>query len=562
MKKTCKPWVFFLITAFSLFNLLCYFAIRSMWSGIILYLGQAAPYLFLLFHVLSCFLGIILCIKKKYLLLPGIYLLLECLFFFVADAYIISQTTEAYIYFIREFFYGLAFLLFLFLLMFLLFGFSKTKLFAKSYVKPVTLILLFVGAIFWYFQLGPNKITSIPVVYAVEDTYQIVFTSRIKGTAWVTIQGKEYNDTYSGYRTTERNIHKITVPMSELDSAGEYTISTRSMLLRGPYCALQGKTLSDTYQWRGVDTTDGLNYYVLSDVHNATKCPYEAATYFGDSLDFLITCGDNVSWIDRTSDLTEFHALAGNITKGVIPVIYARGNHETKGVKAQDLYRYVASKDQNFYFTFRLKNIWGVVLDLGEDHEDDFIEYYGAAKFNEYRAEQTDFLDQILVNSASEFDAPGVDYRIAVCHISVTMKYKNDHNSEIKDAWISRLNQMKLTMLYSGHVHELMYIDDAFNDHSELTKCSEYSGKEKNNSTYLTTEAQFPNILVSRKSIGQQLTYPETVLDKHFIGLAVTADKTTTTMRYTNENKEVVGNIISPWFSNIVYGDQIVVNNR
>ena len=40
----------------------------------------------------------------------------------------------------------------------------------------------------------------------------------------------------------------------------------------------------------------------------------------------------------------------------------------------------------------KLQNIWGIVLDIGEDHGDDFVEYAGVAKFNDYRKEQTEFL--------------------------------------------------------------------------------------------------------------------------------------------------------------------------
>ena len=562
MKRTCKSWSFVLITAFALFNLLGYFAIRPMWSGIILYLGQNAPYYLLALNVFSCFLGVVLCMCKRYLLIPAIYLLLESLFFFAADSYIISQTTEAYFYFIREFLYGLLFLGILFVLLLILFRFPSSKLYKKFWIRPVALVLLFAGLLIWQLQLGPNQLTSVPVVYAVENQYQIVFTSRVKGTAWVTINGTNYYDTYAGYQLTERTVHKIEVPASVLDSAGEYTISTRSMLLRGPYCALQGKTISKTFHWRGVDSTDGLQYYVLSDVHNARTSPVKAATYFGEQLDFLITCGDNVSWIDRTSDLTEFLHLAGKITNGAIPVVYARGNHETKGVKAHELYQYVGCKNEKFYYTFRLKNIWGIVLDLGEDHPDDYIEYYGAAKFNDYRDEQIGFLDQILSNRTKEFDAPGVTYRIGICHIPVAIKFEDDHTSSFKDAWISRMNQMKLTMVYSGHVHELMYVEAHVPPDSVLTNCKEYSGTDSDNLTYLASKAAFPNVLVSRKSTGQQLTYPETVLDTHFIGLAVTASDTNTTLQYTNENQEVVGNIISPWFSGRTYGDKIIVQNQ
>ena len=165
----------------------------------------------------------------------------------------------------------------------------------------------------------------------------------------------------------------------------------------------------------------------------------------------------------------------------------------------------------------------GVVLDIGEDHGDKYAEYYGTAKFNAYRRAQTDFLDDILENSAYEFDAEGVDYRIAVCHIPLTIKYTNDHAKVYKDAWIKRLNKMKLTILYGGHVHQLWYIDDAFEDGTTLTLSPHYSGETEGNQSRIMSNAKFPAILVSRRSDGQLLTYPEKVFDDEFWGLAVPA---------------------------------------
>ena len=81
----------------------------------------------------------------------------------------------------------------------------------------------------------------------------------------------------------------------------------------------KGPTISETYHWKGVNTDDGLNYYVLADTHNTRKTPLAAASYWGEALDFLVSVGDNVSWTDREADLTEFLYLASDITKGEIP---------------------------------------------------------------------------------------------------------------------------------------------------------------------------------------------------------------------------------------------------
>lgn len=562
MKKQCKPWLFLCSNIFLVFNLLCYFGIRSMWSGIIRYTFDSMPYILLFTLVGACIAATLMSLHKKNFLVPAICFFILGLVFFGLDAYIISLTTEASHYFIREFLYNLLFLAIIALLYCLIFVFPKQSFFQARWLPSLCLILLFAGGLLWRFDvIAPNGFNCTPAVFAVEDTYQIVFTTRAKGTAWVEIDGVEYNETYAGYRTTESRIHKITVPMEALDNAGEYTLCAKAMLLRGPYSSMQGKTITETRHWRGVTPEDGLNYYAISDVHNVKNTPVEAASYFGDDLDFLINCGDQVSWIDRTSDLEETFRMCGIITKGEVPVIYARGNHETKGVKAHEFHNYVGTNGTDFYFTFRIKNIWGVVLDIGEDHADDFVEYYGAAKFDAYRDEQTAFLDEILANADTEYNAPGVEYRIAVCHIPLTIKSKSDHAAAWKDAWVERLNQMNLTMLFGGHIHQLWYIDDAFEDGATLEQCEAYSGKATGNNQRIMTAANFPAILVSRKSEGQQLTFKEYVFDTKFIGVAASSNGTTTTLRYTNEKQEIVNNIISPWFEEIVYGDKIEVEN-
>ena len=46
-------------------------------------------------------------------------------------------------------------------------------------------------------------------------------------------------------------------------------------------------------------------------------------------------------------------------------------------------------------------NVYGMVLDIGEDHDDDYWEYYGTANYDEYRQEQIDFLQSEIDNKKS-----------------------------------------------------------------------------------------------------------------------------------------------------------------
>jgi len=561
MKKHCKPRTFLIVNALLIFNLLCFFSIRSMWSGIIAIAGKPTPYILLAILTITTLVTTAMSMVKKHCKFTMIWGCIWNLIFFALNGYILSVTLDSLQFFIREFLYGLVFLGVIALFIFLVFYSSKIEWLQQKWVRiALTTTLVVVGFLTIFDISLINGIDKTPVVYAVNDTYQITFTTQAKGEAWVVINGVEYNDTYAGYRKTENTIHKIEVPMEALDNASAYTVYTRAMYLRGPYESLQGQTISKTFTWKGVTPEDGINYYVFSDNHHASKAPAAAANNCGKNLDFLISCGDTVNWIDNENELTSILYLCSDITKGEIPVIYARGNHETKGVLADEYHNYVAADGENFYYTFRLKNIWGIVLDIGEDHADDHVEFAGVARFENYRNEQTAFLDEVLENAETEFDAEGIDYRIGICHIPITISTKDDHIGDLKSTWIERLNQMKLSIMYSGHLHELWFVDSEFEEGSTLTQISEYSGKDTDNKEHLVSAANFPTILVSRRSDSQLPTVKENVFDSVFIGVFASIENEETILKYTNEKGESI-DTISPWFENIQYGNEIRIKN-
>ena len=530
-----------------------------MWSGIIAIVGKPIPYILMIILTCTALLATGFSLNKKYCPITFIWGCILDVLFLGLHGYMLSVTLDSLKLFIREFGYGLLYLGAISLFIFLCFYSSKVTWIQKKWIPPIFLSILLIGGVFILFDIQLiNGIDKTPVVYAVEDTYQITFTTKAKGEAWVVIDGVEYSDTYAGYRQTESDIHKITVPMEALDHADSYTVYTRAMLLRGPYEALQGNTISETYPWRGVTTEDGIQYYALSDNHLASKAPASAASYWGEQLDFLIALGDSANWIDNKEELTQVLYMASDITKGEIPVLYARGNHETKGILADQYHNYVASKGENYYYTFRIKNIWGIVLDVGEDHEDSYKEYSGLACFDQYRATQTEFLDEILANADSEFNAEGIEYRIGLCHIPLTLTTVGDPIGEQKTAWVERLNQMNLDLMYSGHLHELIYVDNNIEAGTTLTHIPTYSGKEENTKSYTVCESTFPTILVSKRGTSQALTDSENYFDKIFIGVAASFDGNKTSLKFTNEKHEIV-ETISPWFEGIEYGKEIIV---
>lgn len=366
--------------------------------------------------------------------------------------------------------------------------------------KGLLLAAVVLGAVVLGYGLRRCDFSCGPVVYAVEDQYQIVFSTSDNAVVWVEIGGERYYDLYAGSMRSADRVHKVEVPQKTLDAAGGYTICAQQMIYRGPFGGYKGETISESFDFRGVDASDGLVYYALSDVHEAVEAAAAAAS--GADADFIVLIGDMVSMVETEADAQLADDLAYSITGGEIPVIYARGNHEIKGEQAENLYKYVGSRDQGFSYWVSLGDqVFGVVLDMGEDHEDDWWEYYGTAQFDIYRGEQTRMLEELLEKG----DYARFDYRMGICHIPIVHVNKHGYFEETKHAWTKLLNEMGVDISLSGHEHELWpLLPGQYVPGQTLAYSVDYIGDSGKIEGGYLTDFQFPSFLVGRRSLRQQ----------------------------------------------------------
>ena len=363
-------------------------------------------------------------------------------------------------------------------------------------VKAVLLALVILGAVVIGYQLRPCTITHGAVVYAVEDEYQIVFSTSDSAIAWVEVDGQCYYDLYAGSMRSADRVHKITLPQWVLDAAGGYSIHAEQMIYRGPFGGYTGEEISESYDFRPVDASDGLDYYALSDVHEAVDAAIAAAS--GEDMDFLVLLGDLVSMVETEADCQLANELAHGITGGECPVIYARGNHEIKGEYGELLYKYVGSKNQEYYYYVTLgTDVFAVVADIGEDHDDGWWEYYGTAQFQRYRDAQTEFLEELLEEGMYQDYA----YRMAICHIPFSYVGSSRYFEEDCNRWTDIFNEMGMDIGLSGHKHVLWALrPEHTQEGSPMGYSVAFKGAEgKTDKGYLTDFA-FPNFLVGRRS--------------------------------------------------------------
>ena len=515
---------------FAWFNFCMFFAMRPCWSGISKTLEYESTKSELLLHLPVILWVVFFCVamattllfvlmKKEKNLWSYIFNGVNIVFF-VAILVVISLGAADYMDYIwPNFFKYVGIAAFILVVIFFIFYYPKTKLASSKIFKITTISSLCFLILLNLVNFTFNDIRTGAVVYAVEDEYQIVFSSQTHSRAWVEIGEKRYFDNYNGSNRSYTQIHKVSIPRDILDEAKEYEIHTQKITYEGPFGGYMGRDISQKYTFKPIDTSDGLNYYSLSDIHMAGDAAAKAASY-DEGMELLVLAGDIVSMMDTFNDANLVNEYAHAITKGSIPVIYARGNHEIKGKYSEEFHKFVGAVGERFYYNIQLNGLYGLVLDFGEDHEDEYWEYYDTAYYDEYRNDQIEFLKEEVAKETYK----SVDYRLAVCHIPVAFINSRRDHVEPKTKMTEELNKMGINMMISGHQHDLYVFEPdsiTYNEDGKMAYNSQYSSSKPIKSK--VTDHNFLNILVSKRGPSQTKSIPLTDYSNH-IGMTTVVD--------------------------------------
>ena len=545
----------------SFFNLILFFSIRMCWSGISKTLGYEdsnsafilwLPVIIWFILIIIFGLNIFFFLKKRNKNLWSYIMNGVNTLFLIVNIVIVILGAIDYMFFAWPYVFkyiGMALLGLI--VIFFIFIYPKTilkdnNLFKYSCIGLVSLISAGVVC-----NVTFNSIKYKPAVYIVENEYQIVFGSNVEALAWVEVDNKRYYEDYAGYYNSTKKMHKVIVPMDVLDNAKEYTIGTQKLTYRGPFGGFKGREIEETYSFRPVDTSDGLNYYSISDVHMGLECSKKASDY-NKNKELLILAGDTISMIDTYRDAAYTNKVAYELTKGEIPVIYARGNHELKGKYMEEFHDYVGANGEDFFYKFSFGNVYGIVLDIGEDHDDDYWEYYDTCDFNEYRNRQLELIKSELESK----EYLNYDYRLVVCHIPIPFINARHNHVDFKKDVTTLLNQMDIDMVISGHQHDLLVFEPGLiTPFTDLTYNKDFVKSGKTTKAYLT-DFNFPSFTVSKRGYTQ--TDDSSLTLNSQIGLTIKVDfnNKKQTCIFNNSKGEKV-NIVNPYFD-VDYKDEIV----
>ena len=295
----------------------------------------------------------------------------------------------------------------------------------------------------------------LPGVFAVNNEYQIIIPFKKQAIVWAEIGDRLFFDDSNGILRSNCHVHRIHVPMEVLDSAKKYTIIFRVITDRKPYFPESEDERRLTIQFRPVPF-EKVNIYLLSDAHNLEKEPVDAGRYFGDNIDLLILNGDIPNHSGDVANFNSVYRIAAGITKGECPVVFSRGNHDTRGIHAEEFGLYTPTCNGRTYYTFRVGSLWGMVLDCGEDKPDDHPEYGHTICFHHFRMQETEFIKNVIARADAEYNATGVKNRIVISHIPFTYVHKPpfDIEQELYSEWARLLREhVKPQLLLFGHNH-------------------------------------------------------------------------------------------------------------
>ena len=302
----------------------------------------------------------------------------------------------------------------------------------------------------------PEHFETTPIVYAVGKNYQIMVPVSCETLMWAEVGGKCFYDDVNGILRSNCTTHRMTVPMEKLDVAGKYKICYRIVNERKPYYS----DVSDVFKYDSPFypvKEEGARFYHIADAHNQVDKPVAAAKAFGE-IDFLILNGDLPDHSGDIKNFTTIHRIAAEITNGEKPVVFSRGNHDMRGIYAENIAEHTPTDKGNSYYTFRLGSIWGMVLDCGEDKPDDHVEYAHTICCTDFRERQTKFIKNVIAKANKEYEEDGVKHRIIVMHDPFTEylpKRVSERDMVTYEEWANLLREyVKPNLMICGHVHQ------------------------------------------------------------------------------------------------------------
>ena len=324
------------------------------------------------------------------------------------------------------------------------------------------------------FPFAKYELISDPAVIDTGEGYSVVFAATDSGTGYVeyTYGGETYKIyDENGGRKVNARIHSVFVPYEHLNG-NEYKVGSTRVIDELSYGGRTGKTVeSATYAFRPI-TSENPKFLCVSDWHTRLKEAYKAAEHVTD-YDGVILLGDAAPGLQYEEEAAEYIVgFGGKLSKGSMPIIYARGNHETRGKYASELGDALGIEE--YYADIKVAGYRFIVLDSAEDKEDGHAEYGNMADYAAYRAKMVKWLEGLTSEPTEKI--------VVICH-----DYEICREKDLSERALGKLASLGAKVILCGHYHEVefgqiggipYYIDGGNTNGGFIVSSIEFYGEE------------------------------------------------------------------------------------
>lgn len=345
-----------------------------------------------------------------------------------------------------------------------------------QYIRKIRFIIIFTLLIQIDYSISQEKLTIDHGPYLIdpaENAMTVIWFTNKRCLSWVEYSGEKSFGTFptwGGYPKIAKSRHnglidannkRHSIRITDLQPGAKYRyrIVSKEILQFNPYEVLYGDSVTgDILEFETLDPgKTNFSFGVVTDVHGrGAKLDTLLKTIAVDSIDMMFYTGDILSWIGEEKRIFDgFLDVSVKHFAREKPFIFTRGNHETRGPNARTLFSYFPHSSGKFYHSFTQGNVYFIVLDSGEDKPDSHPVYAGLVDFDNYRAEQAEWLQ----NEVAKDNFKKALYKIVISHIPLFSGSKKHGATDITEKWGSILNDADIDLMLSGHHHRYSRIE-------------------------------------------------------------------------------------------------------
>ena len=242
-------------------------------------------------------------------------------------------------------------------------------------------------------------------------------------------------------------MHRVVVDGLKPGTRYRYRTGSRRVVAIKPYWPDRGgSTESTTQAFTTLDPNrERTRFAVITDTHDDRARTLELLDIANtEHAEFVVHDGDSLDYVNTELQLRDgFIAPMAEGLRGQLPMLYARGNHETRGAFARELAPFLRAHEGGYSFVRRQGPVQLFVVDTGEDKPDETNVYAGLNTMRSYRARELERFRAALAQPSS-----AAAFRIVLAH-----QPDWGWTGLPVSAWSQPANAGGIDLMIAGHEH-------------------------------------------------------------------------------------------------------------